>query len=149
MTGVIVPLADVDDSVFSAGIIGDGVAIRPTDGVVRSPIAGTVTVLMDSKHAIGIRGDDGVEILIHVGIDTVQLEGAPFTAHIAVGDRVDVGKLLLDVDLEAIAAAGYDTTTPVLIVNSKDYDVIVEESGHIKAGQALLTTKAKEKELVK
>jgi PTS system beta-glucosides-specific IIC component len=148
MTGVIVPLKDVDDSVFSAGIIGDGVAIRPTDGTVRSPIAGTVTVLMDSKHAIGIRSDDGVEILIHVGIDTVQLDGAPFTAHIAVGDRVDVGKLLLDVDLEAITAAGYDTTTPVLIVNSKDYDVTVEESGRVKAGQKLLTTKAKEKELV-
>ena len=149
MTGVIVPLADVDDSVFSAGIIGDGVAIRPTDGTVRSPITGTVTVLMDSKHAIGIRGDDGVEILIHVGIDTVQLDGAPFTAHIAAGDRVDMGQLLLDVDLEAITAAGYDTTTPVLIVNSKDYDVSVEESGRIKAGQALLTAKAKEKELVK
>jgi PTS system beta-glucosides-specific IIC component len=148
MTGVVVPLADVDDSVFSAGIIGDGVAIRPTDGTVRSPIAGTVTVLMDSKHAIGIRGDDGVEILIHVGIDTVQLDGAPFTAHIAVGDRVDVGKLLLDVDLDAITAAGYDTTTPVLVVNSKDYDVTVEESGRVKAGQKLLTTKAKEKELV-
>jgi PTS system beta-glucosides-specific IIC component len=149
MTGVIVPLADVDDSVFSAGIIGDGVAIRPTDGAVRSPITGTVTVLMDSKHAVGIRGDDGVEILIHVGIDTVQLEGAPFTAHVAVGDRVDVGKLLLDVDLEAITAAGYDITTPVLVVNSKDYDVAVEESGRVKAGQKLLATKAKEKELVK
>ncbi|GAA1765078.1 PTS beta-glucoside transporter subunit IIBCA [Pseudarthrobacter sulfonivorans] len=148
MTGVIVPLADVDDSVFSAGIIGEGVAIRPTDGTVRSPIAGTVTVLMDSKHAIGIRGDDGVEILIHVGIDTVQLDGAPFTAHIAVGDRVDVGTLLLDVDLEAITTAGYDTTTPVLIVNSKDYNVTVEDSGRVKAGQKLLTTKAKEKELV-
>lgn len=149
MTGVIVPLADVVDSVFSAGIIGEGVAIRPTDGTVRSPIAGVVTVLMDSKHAIGIRGDDGVEVLIHVGIDTVQLEGAPFTAHIAVRDRVEVGQLLLDVDLDAITAAGYDTTTPVLVVNPKKYTVTVDGSGSVRAGQLLLTTKAKEKELVK
>jgi PTS system beta-glucosides-specific IIC component len=149
MTGVIVPLVDVDDSVFSAGIIGEGVAIRPTDGTVRSPIAGVVTVLMDSKHAIGIRGDDGVEVLIHVGIDTVQLEGAPFTAHIAVRDRVEVGQLLLDVDLDAITAAGFDTTTPVLVVNSKKYNVTAEGSGSVKAGQVLLTTKAKEKDLVK
>lgn len=149
MTGVIVPLADLDDSVFSAGIIGEGVAISPTDGTVRSPIAGTVTVLMDSKHAIGIRGDDGVEVLIHVGIDTVQLEGAPFTAHIAVHDRVEVGQLLLDVDLDAITAAGYDTTTPVLVVNPKDYSVTADGTGTVKAGQVLLTTTPKEKELVK
>lgn len=149
MTGVVVPLADVDDSVFSAGIIGEGVAIRPTDGTVRSPVAGIVTVLMDSKHAIGIRGDDGVEVLIHVGIDTVQLEGAPFTAHIAVRDRVEVGQLLLDVDLDAITAAGYDTTTPVLVVNPRKYTVTVDGSGSVKAGQVLLTTKVKEKELVK
>jgi PTS system beta-glucosides-specific IIC component len=149
MTGEIVPLADVDDSVFSAGIIGEGVAIRPTDGTVQSPIAGVVTVLMDSKHAIGIRGDDGVEVLIHVGIDTVQLEGAPFTAHVAVRDRVEVGQLLLDVDLDAITTAGYDTTTPVLVVNSKKFSVTDNETGSVKAGQKLLTTKAKEKELVK
>ncbi|ACL39041.1 PTS system, beta-glucoside-specific IIABC subunit [Pseudarthrobacter chlorophenolicus A6] len=148
MTGVIVPLDDVDDSVFSARIIGDGVAIRPTDGAVRSPLAGEVTVLMDSKHAIGIRGDDGVEILIHVGIDTVQLDGAPFTTHVAVGDRVVVGQLLVEADLAVISAAGYDTTTPVLIVNSKNYDVTVEEAGSVTSGQALLATKAKEKELV-
>lgn len=149
ISGEVVPLEDVDDSVFSSGIIGEGVAIRPTDGTVRSPIAGVVTVLMDTKHAIGIRGDDGVEILIHVGIDTVQLEGAPFTAHIAVRDRVEVGQLLLDVDLDAIAAAGYDTTTPVLVVNPNRYSVTVDRSGSVKAGQVLLTTKAKEKELVK
>jgi PTS system beta-glucosides-specific IIC component len=149
MTGVVVPLADVDDSVFSAGIIGEGVAIRPTDGAVRSPIAGTVTVLMDSKHAVGIRGDDGIEVLVHVGIDTVQLEGAPFTAHIGVHDRVDVGQLLLDVDLDAITAAGYDTTTPVLVVNPKDYSVTADATGTVQAGQVLLTTTAKEKELVK
>lgn len=149
MTGEIVPLADVDDSVFSAGIIGEGVAIRPTDGTVRAPIAGVVTVLMDSKHAIGIRGDDGVEVLIHVGIDTVQLEGAPFTAHVTVRDRVEVGQLLLDVDLDAITTAGYDTTTPILVVNTKKYSVTANATGSVEAGQTLLTTKAKEKELVK
>ena len=147
LAGEVIPLSSVDDAVFSAGILGEGVAIRPTDGKVLAPISGEVTALLDSKHAVGILGDNGVEILVHVGIDTVQLEGAPFVAHVAVGDRVDVGQLLVEADLAAITAAGYDTTTPVLVVNSADYSVTIHASGTVKTGDTLVSVTQKEKEL--
>lgn len=146
LTGEIVPLDSVDDAVFSAGILGQGAAVRPTDGAVRAPLGGTVTALMDSKHAVGIRGDNGVEVLVHVGLDTVQLEGAPFTAHVSIGDRVDAGQLLVTADLDAIRAAGYDTITPVVVVNSDDYTVTVDQTGAVQAGEPLVSVTAKEKE---
>ncbi len=92
MTGEVIALEKVDDPVFSGGILGPGVAIRPTDGEVRAPITGTVSSLLPSRHALGILGDDGLEVLVHVGLDTVRLEGAPFTAHVAQGDRVEAGQ---------------------------------------------------------
>lgn len=146
LTGEVVPLDSVDDAVFSAGILGQGAAVRPTDGAVRAPLGGTVTALMDSKHAVGIRGDNGVEVLVHVGLDTVQLEGAPFTAHVSIGDRVDAGQLLVTADLDAIRAAGYDTITPVVVVNSDDYTVTVDQTGAVQAGEPLVSVTAKEKE---
>ncbi|BDI22503.1 beta-glucoside-specific PTS transporter subunit IIABC [Herbiconiux sp. L3-i23] len=142
LTGEVVALSAVDDAVFSAGILGDGVAIRPTDGAVRAPISGVVTTLQDSKHAIGIRGDDGVEVLVHVGLDTVQLNGAPFTAHVAQGDRVEAGQLLVTADLAAITAAGFDTVTPVVVVNSADHPVTVHATGSVTAGDALVSAAA-------
>lgn len=147
LAGSVIPLSEVDDAVFSAGILGEGVAIRPTDGNVLAPIAGVVTALLDSKHAVGIRGDDGVEVLVHVGLDTVQLEGKPFTAHVAVDDRVVAGQLLIEADLAAITAAGYDTTTPVLVTNSADFSVAVLATGTVKAGDSLVSITQKEKEL--
>jgi PTS system beta-glucosides-specific IIC component len=144
LAGEVIPLSDVDDAVFSAGILGEGVAIRPTDGRVLAPISGVVTALLDSKHAVGIVGDNGVEILVHVGVDTVQLEGKPFTAHVAINDRVEVGQLLLEADLAAITAAGYDTTTPVLVVNSADYSVTISGSGTVKAGDTLVSITQKD-----
>lgn len=147
LAGSVIPLSEVDDAVFSAGILGEGVAIRPTDGKVLAPIAGVVTALLDSKHAVGIRGDDGVEVLVHVGLDTVQLEGTPFTAHVAVDDRVVAGQLLIEADLAAITAAGYDTTTPVLVTNSADFSVAVLATGSVKAGDSLVSITQKEKEL--
>lgn len=146
LTGEVVPLDSVDDAVFSAGILGQGAAVQPTDGAVRAPLGGTVTALMDSKHAVGIRGDNGVEVLVHVGLDTVQLEGAPFTAHVSIGDRVDAGQLLVTADLDAIRAAGYDTITPVVVVNSDDYTVTVDQTGAVQAGEPLVSVTAKEKE---
>jgi len=147
LAGEVIPLSSVDDAVFSGGILGEGVAIRPTDGKVLAPISGEVTALLDSKHAVGILGDNGVEILVHVGIDTVQLEGAPFVAHVAIGDRVEAGQLLVEADLAAITAAGYDTTTPVLVVNSADYSVTIHASGTVKTGDTLVSVTQKEKEL--
>ncbi|ABK03276.1 PTS system beta-glucoside-specific IIB component, Glc family / PTS system beta-glucoside-specific IIA component, Glc family / PTS system beta-glucoside-specific IIC component, Glc family [Arthrobacter sp. FB24] len=148
ISGDIIALSEVNDPVFSAGILGEGIAIRPTDGAVRAPIAGVVTALLGSKHAIGIRGDDGVEVLVHVGLDTVQLGGSAFTAHVAINDKVEAGQLLLEADLTAITEAGYDTTTPVVIVNSASFTVALTASGSVTAGEPLLSVNEKTKENV-
>ncbi|MFJ4159882.1 beta-glucoside-specific PTS transporter subunit IIABC [Microbacterium testaceum] len=144
MTGEVIALEKVDDPVFSGGILGPGVAIRPTDGEVRAPITGTVSSLLPSRHALGILGDDGLEVLVHVGLDTVRLEGAPFTAHVAQGDRVEAGQHVLTADLAAIEAAGLDITTPVVVLNGDAYDVAPLVAGRVAAGAALLSTDAKE-----
>ncbi len=144
MTGEVIALEKVDDPVFSGGILGPGVAIRPTDGEVRAPITGTVSSLLPSRHALGILGDDGLEVLVHVGLDTVRLEGAPFTAHVAQGDRVEAGQPVLTADLAAIEAAGLDITTPVVVLNGDAYDVAPLVTGRVAAGAALLSTDAKE-----
>ncbi|PTT15639.1 PTS beta-glucoside transporter subunit EIIBCA [Microbacterium sp. HMWF026] len=144
MTGEVIALEKVDDPVFSGGILGPGVAIRPADGEVRAPISGTVSSLLPSRHALGILGDDGLEVLVHVGLDTVRLEGAPFTAHVAQGDRVEAGQHVLTADLAAIEAAGLDITTPVVVLNGDAYDVAPLVTGRVAAGAALLSTDAKE-----
>lgn len=144
MTGEVIALEKVDDPVFSGGILGPGVAIRPTDGEVRAPITGTVSSLLPSRHALGILGDDGLEVLVHVGLDTVRLEGAPFTAHVAQGDRVEAGQHVLTADLAAIEAAGLDITTPVVVLNGDAYDVAPLVTGRVAGGAALLSTDAKE-----
>lgn len=144
VTGEVIALEKVDDPVFSGGILGPGVAIRPTDGEVRAPITGTVSSLLPSRHALGILGDDGLEVLVHVGLDTVRLEGAPFTAHVAQGDRVEAGQHVLTADLAAIEAAGLDITTPVVVLNGDAYDVAPLVAGRVAAGAALLSTDAKE-----
>lgn len=148
LTGDVIALSDVSDPVFATGVLGEGLAIKPTDGTVRSPISGVVTALMDSKHAIGIRGDDGVEILIHVGIDTVRLGGSAFVTHVAVKDRVETGQLLLEADLAAITEAGYDTTTPVVIVNSARFEVSPVQAHAIATGDVLLVVNEKTKEKI-
>ncbi|WP_279365903.1 beta-glucoside-specific PTS transporter subunit IIABC [Microbacterium testaceum] len=144
MTGEVIALEKVDDPVFSGGILGPGVAIRPTDGEVRAPITGTVSSLLPSRHALGILGDNGLEVLVHVGLDTVRLEGAPFTAHVAQGDRVEAGQPVLTADLAAIEAAGLDITTPVVVLNGDAYEVAPLVTGRVAAGAALLSTDAKE-----
>ena len=100
-------------------------SVIPESGNIVSPVNGTVTVLFDTGHAIGITSEDGMDLLIHVGINTVELKGAPFTAHVSQGDTVKAGQLLLTADLEQIRQAGYDTTTPVIITNSDHYKQIV------------------------
>lgn len=144
MTGEVIALEKVDDPVFSGGILGPGVAIRPTDGEVLAPISGTVSSLLPSRHALGILGDDGLEVLVHVGLDTVRLEGAPFIAHVAQGDRVEAGQHVLTADLAAIEAAGLDITTPVVVLNGDAYDVAPLVTGRVAAGAALLSTDEKE-----
>lgn len=131
MKGAVMGLHDVADEVFSKGLLGKGMAIEPVDGKVVSPIAGTVTTVFPTKHAIGLTDDHGMEVLIHVGLDTVSLNGEPFEALVAAGDRVEVGTELLQADLDAIKAAGLPTTT-VVITNTDEFkDVTPVEPGNV------------------
>ena len=142
MTGTLVPMKDVPDEVFSSGALGEGIAILPTDGKVIAPCDGVVAQTMDTRHAIGIVADNGVEILIHVGLDTVELHGAPFKYHVKADQEVKKGDLLLTADLDAVTKAGKKLYTPVIVTNSDDYTEITPVDGaEIKAGDKLMTVK--------
>lgn len=117
VSGQVIPLQEVSDPVFSSGAMGDGVAIIPEEGKIYAPVAGTVTSIAKSKHAIGITADDGFEILIHVGLNTVKLKGAPFVLKVTEQQQVREGELLMEFDLEAIRQAGLELTTPVIVTN--------------------------------
>lgn len=143
VSGDTVALADVADKVFSSGALGGGIGIVPSDGRVTAPVAGTVVTAMDSGHAYGIKTADGVEVLVHIGIDTVQLDGAHFTRHATAGDTVAVGDLLAEVDLAAVAAKGYDTTTVVLVTNTKKLTSVTPvATGRVTAGEPTITVEA-------
>ncbi|MDQ1111605.1 PTS system beta-glucosides-specific IIC component [Microbacterium testaceum] len=139
--GEIVALAEVPDKAFASGAMGQGFAVRPADGTFVSPAAGEIVVAQG--HAYGIKTADGAELLVHIGIDTVSLDGAPFTPRVAVGDTVAAGAPLVDVDLAAIRAAGLDAITPVVVINSTDFGAFeVPGLGAAAAGApALVATK--------
>ena len=125
--GQLVQLSEIADKAFSTGALGKGVGIIPEDNTIYSPIDGEVTVVFPTKHAIGIKGENNAEILIHIGIDTVELDGEGFELSIKAGDKVHAGQKLGTVDFEAIKQAGYDPTTIVVVTNTNDYlDVIPE-----------------------
>ncbi|WP_455268868.1 PTS beta-glucoside transporter subunit IIABC [Rahnella aceris] len=141
MSGPCIALDTVKDPTFASGLLGKGVAIVPVAGRVVSPVDGTVVSLFKTHHAIGIESADGAEILIHVGIDTVKLDGKFFTPHVDVDAVVKQGDLLLEFDVQGITDAGYDLTTPVLVTNSDDYlDVIPAGVGQDASEQTLLLT---------
>lgn len=145
LNGAVLPLSEVPDEVFSTGAMGDGLGIQPTDGKIYAPADGTVTTLFRTKHAIGITTNHGAEILIHIGMDTVQLDGKHFTAHIAQGDNVSQGDLLVEFDIPAIEEAGYSTVTPVIITNTKDYvDLEITTSDTVTIDDAIIITKTEE-----
>ena len=142
MDGTVVPMAEVQDEAFSACVLGDGVAIEPSDGRLYAPADGVVDNLFDTHHAIGLVTDDGTEILLHIGINTVELKGQHFTAHVQVDQRVRKGDLLISFDMEAIRAAGYLLTTPMIVCNTEDYQsVLPAAQGQIRAGSPLLEVK--------
>ncbi|MEO2507719.1 beta-glucoside-specific PTS transporter subunit IIABC [Clostridium paraputrificum] len=140
INGEAVPLSSVNDLTFAEEIMGKGIAIIPEEGKVVSPIDGTVAMVFNTKHAIGLQTEDGVEILIHVGLDTVNLGGQHFNSFVKSGDTVKVGDKLLEFDIEAIKKAGYDTITPIIITNTTDYlDIISSNVASVKAGDEIIT----------
>jgi PTS system beta-glucosides-specific IIC component len=140
VAGEAVALADVQDKVFASGAMGKGLGIVPADGRIHAPITGTIKAAMKTGHAFGIKSDDGVEVLVHIGIDTVQLQGRGFQAAVTRGQQVHAGDLLAVVDLSLVAEAGYDTTTLVMITNTaqlQNVDPVTE--GTLTLGDAAIT----------
>ena len=127
LNGTLIPLNQIDDPVFGSGAMGRGIAVKDPDGKVYSPFDGEITVFFPTKHAIGLKSNDGIELLIHVGMDTVKLNGEGFTAKADVGDKVKRGQLLLEFDSNVITKAGYPTTTPVVVTNHTEFGDITFE----------------------
>ncbi len=140
LTGAVVALKDVDDEVFSSGAMGKGLAIAPSIGKVYAPFNGTVSVLFPTGHAVGLKSENGAEVLIHIGMDTVKLNGQFFKANVKQGNVVKAGDLLVEFDIDQIKAAGYSLTTPIIVTNTDIYaDIIETDVKTIKATENLLT----------
>ena len=141
LAGQVKPLSQATDPVFSSGVMGQGVVIEPSQGELVSPVNGTVTVLFPTKHAVGIVSEEGVEMLMHIGMDTVSLDGKGFEAHVEQGDKVVVGQQLISFDMDVIKKAGLVTETPVIITNQDDFQADVEGNlpRDINRGDDLMT----------
>ncbi|HEM3660724.1 beta-glucoside-specific PTS transporter subunit IIABC [Streptococcus suis] len=141
LIGKVVKLEDVPDAVFASGAMGKGIAIDPLDGILVSPAKAEVTLVFPTKHAIGLRTENGAELLIHIGMDTVSLAGKGFESFVQVGDRVEAGQKLLEFDLHQIKAADLPVITPIIVTNTADYeDILVTQESQINSGDYLLTT---------
>ena len=140
LAGQVKPLSQATDPVFSSGVMGQGIVIEPSQGELVSPVNGTVTVLFPTKHAVGIVSEEGVEMLMHIGMDTVSLDGKGFVAHVEQGDKVVVGQQLISFDMDVIKKAGLVTETPVIITNQDDFQADVEGDlpRDIKRGDVLM-----------
>lgn len=139
LDGELLPLSEVKDEVFSSGAMGEGVAIEPSQGVLHAPANGRVVMTFPTGHAIGMKTKDGAEILMHIGMDTVNLQGKGFETLVDKGDEVKAGDELVKFDIDEIHSAGYIVTTPIVVTNSKDYEkVLVVRQGEVKVGQEIL-----------
>lgn len=139
MKGQVIPLEQVKDDAFSGKMMGEGLAIIPEEDTIKAPFDGEVTALFPTKHAIGLTSDSGIELLIHVGIDTVELAGQYFTAFVETGDKIKKGQKLLSVDFAQIKTAGYDTTTPIVVTNSESFiDVVAKERTETESQETIL-----------
>lgn len=140
MSGKAIRLSEVQDEVFRSGAMGQGLAIEPSDNKLYAPFDGTVVMVAPTKHAIGLRSQSGIELLVHIGLDTVQLNGKPFTLHVNDGDKFKKGDLLITFDKELIQSKGVKTTTPIIITNSDDYnEIIIEDVQDVTFDQKLFT----------
>lgn len=141
--GACIPISEVADPTFADEILGKGIAIKPTDGKVYAPADGTITTLFPTGHAVGLQTADGAEVLIHVGLDTVQLKGQFFDTKVEVNQEVKKGDLLVVADVEEISKAGYDTVTPMIICNSDSYTSIeCKKDGMVEPGEDVITCRA-------
>lgn len=139
LNGTVVDLEDVEDDVFSQKILGEGIAVEPSEGKLYAPCDGKVDSVFDTKHAVNILSSDGAEVLLHIGIDTVKLGGKHFESHVSDGQEIKRGDLLITFDIEAIKAEGYKVTTPLIIGNTDDYSAIAAAAqGKISAGSKIL-----------
>ena len=137
--GEAVVSAEISDPTFGEEMLGKGMAIKPAVGKVYAPVDGTVAMVFDTKHAISIVSAGGAEILIHVGLDTVSLNGAPYTIHVNADDKVKKGDLIAEFDMDAIKAAGLETITPIIICNSDDYKEVKRFTGKmVKPGDDIM-----------
>ena len=142
LNGTVVPLADVKDEAFASGVLGDGIAIEPSDGELVAPADGEISSTFETHHAVGMTTADGAELLMHIGIDTVKLGGKHFTYLVNEGEKVKKGQPLIRFELEAIKAEGYPVTTPVIVCNTDDYAAVEAKAGDtVKQGDALLELK--------
>lgn len=143
LEGQVIPLAQVPDETFASGALGSGGAVIPVNGKVTAPFDGQVAMVFDTRHAIGLTGDNGVELLIHVGLNTVELEGKYYTVHVKDGDRIKTGDLLLEFDIEKIKEEGYQVTTPVIVTNSQDFkEITLSGEGMVTCTDNLLETES-------
>ena len=140
LSGKVIALSEVPDEVFSQKVLGDGAAIIPEDGKIVSPVNGEVSTVSETLHAYGFTSDDGLEILVHVGIDSVALKGAGFTAHVKEGDKVKAGDLVAEVDLDVLKKNNIPTITPVLVCDGADELVMTAATGSVTAGKSVVLT---------
>lgn len=142
MEGAAIPMSEVKDATFASEVLGKGIAVIPKKGEVTAPCDAVVETVFNTRHAIGLKADNGVEILIHVGINTVELGGKFYTSHVKEGDRVKTGQVMLTFDMEKIKEAGYDVTTPMIVTNSDDYQEIrILKTGNVTKQDAVLEIK--------
>ena len=127
--GLAVESTQVKDPTFANEMLGKGLAIKPAEGKLYAPVDGKIEMLIDSMHAVSITSEQGAELLLHVGLETVELQGKHFTSHVKEGQKVTKGQLLLEFDMEAIVAAGYDVISPMIVCNSDDYADVVRMVG--------------------
>ena len=142
LEGTAIPLSEVKDETFASEVLGKGMGVIPTKGEVKAPCDATVSMVFDTKHAIGLATDDGLELLIHIGLNTVELEGKYYTVHVSDGDEVKKGQTLITFDMDKIKEAGYDTTTPVIVTNSDDFaEIELLRTGKIDNDSKVLEVK--------
>lgn len=138
ITGIVSSVKECQDPVFAGEMVGKGSLILPSEGKVYSPVDGEISMVADSKHALGITSNTGLEILIHIGLDTVELNGEPYTSHVSQGQKIKAGDLLMEFDIEKIKASGKAVESPVIITNADDKEISLLANGQTNHGQALM-----------